>query len=89
MLLPLSLEESRPDPERAALSTMAQLSFGRDHAEEGNHRQALISLRLALNKTRAYVEGGAPPVRAEAAAAALLAGDETSASTWLEDLARE
>ncbi len=80
--------ERREQPWLAeALTAQAHRTWGREHAERGDFDAARRSLFQCLRLTRESVEGGAPRVRLEYAAALVASGRPEEAPPWVEGLA--
>lgn len=70
-----------------ALTAQAHRTWGREHAERGDFDAARRSLFQCLRLTREVLEGGAPTVRLEYAAALVRSGRRDEAPAWVEGLA--
>ncbi len=74
-------------PHRAeALRALAHLLWARAQVAAGDYATAVRSYRQTLAQSRVAVEGGAPVLRAELAAAELLAGRRDDAARTLEGI---
>jgi tetratricopeptide (TPR) repeat protein len=69
-----------------ALESQAQRAWARDHMRNGRYKDAVRIYRQDLRITRDYVEGGAPRLRLELAAALLASGREDEAKSEAGEL---
>ena len=70
---------------RDALECIAQLLWARQHANNATFRLALRNYRQAQRKSALWIEGGAPALRLERAAAEALEGNVDTARELIDD----